>query len=100
MICPDCKGEGIQPIAFPHNKEMCTIKCTRCKGKKNVSDCTPEWQQKGEIVKNQRINKRITLRNACKKLKLDPVVASEMERGVIEPDINLYNDLNPEPHKG
>lgn len=93
MICPDCKGEGIQPIAFPHNKEMCTIICLRCKGKKTVSDQTPEWQRLGEMLKSKRINKRMTLRTICKKLNLDTVMVSDMERGVIEPNINLYDDI-------
>ena len=93
MECPDCKGYGLVPITFPHNRDFTAIICVRCHGEKVVSDRTPEWMEMGKILKSTRIEKRMTLRNVCKKLNLDVVLASEMERGIVEPDLSLYDKL-------
>jgi uncharacterized protein YbaR (Trm112 family) len=93
VICPDCKGEGLVPVAFPHNRDVTAIICSRCDGAQEVPDETPEWMEKGRELKNKRISKRITLRRACVKLNLDPVMVSKMERGCIDPDPTLYDQL-------
>ena len=94
IICPDCKGEREIIIPFPRNPEKCTLKCPRCHGKGIVSGKKPEWMKKGEILKDRRIEKKLTLRNACRILNMDCVVLSEMERGCREPDMSIdYKEL-------
>ena len=93
MICPTCNGEGWESVLFPKDVNVCSIVCTRCKGTKEVDDNTPTWKVQGKILKDSRMSKRFTLRKACKQLDLDPIFLSNMEQGIIAPDMNLYKEL-------
>ena len=101
MECPKCKGEKEMRIAFPHNRNKPTIPCMQCKGTGEVPEEMIKWMQDGEILKEKRIAKKMILREASKCLAknegIDSIVAvmriSEMERGVIKPDMTLYDNL-------
>jgi len=93
--CPECKGEGLLAIAFPHNRRA-AITCTRCKGAKVVPDIMQQWMSMGKELKEHRISRCITLRDICKQFNIDYQVASDMERGIIEPDMSLYQRLEAE----
>ena len=98
--CPKCKG-GKEPLccfpAFPNKKMleksneelMKLFACMQCKGTGRVSDEMTQWIRDGEILKNRRISEKVTLRNACKLLNIQPSILSEMERGVIKPDLSI-----------
>ena len=51
------------------------------------------WIGAGQRLKDYRVSKRITLRKACTKLNLDVMQVTKMERGCIEPDMDLYDEL-------
>ena len=96
--CPECNGEKEIRIAFPHNRDKPTLSCMQCKGTGEVPEEMIQWMENGEILKDKRISKRMTLRKATKQLGgLDLIMKfSEMERGVIEPDMSIYDNLKEE----
>jgi len=98
--CPKCDG-GKNPLvnfpAFP-NKKMLEVgedklmemfACLLCKGKGEVPDQTASWVENGKILKDLRIEKRLTLRKAAKALNILASKLSEMERGSKEPDMSI-----------
>ena len=96
--CPKCDG-GKNPLccfpAFPNkrmlektNEELMKIfHCTQCGGTGTVSNEMLEWIVDGQTLKNRRIEARITLRDAAKRLNIQVSILSEMERGVRKPDM-------------
>jgi len=100
MKCPKCNGSKYMFPAFPHKETIEAakknmkqfkkiFKCQMCKGSGEVDDIVLEWMKEGDIIKDRRINKRILLRNAAKLLNIDMRVLSDMERGIIKPDLNI-----------
>ena len=98
MICPKCKGKKEEIGLFPcwaegvpkkQRKPYVVIPCIQCGGNGIVSNKTPQWMKNGDIIKDRRISYRLTLRNACKLLKMNAIVLSEMERGAREPDMSI-----------
>ena len=96
MICPKCKGEREIRIAFPHNPDKSTLPCHQCGGVGHIPVEMVQWMINGEILKSKRIDKRIILREASKQTGEDGIKLSEMERGVIEPDMSIYDCLEVE----
>lgn len=101
MKCPECKGELVIRIAFPHT-DKCTLPCTRCNSTGEVPEEMTQWIEDGKIIKDKRIAKRITLRDTAKKisqadnntiLMKNVLKLSSMERGIIKPDMNIYDNL-------
>jgi len=101
--CPKCKG-GKDPLcsfpAFPNKKMleknsgelMKFFACTQCGGSGKVVEEMIQWIKDGEILRNKRIAVRVTLRDAAKSLGLQCSMLSEMERGIIKPDMSIeYN---------
>jgi len=95
MICPTCNGLKemlllFHAAFFPRKcKKLPSLPCHRCKGKGTVSNKTVQWMKDGDILRERRIEKKITLRNACKLLKMDCVILSEMELGIRKPDLYI-----------
>jgi len=87
MICPSCEGIGV--IFLPFSPKIKTLPCTRCNGLKEVPEEMKVWMENGELLKSRRIDKRFTLRKAAKFLNIDVTELSNMERGVIEPNLNI-----------
>jgi hypothetical protein len=87
MICPSCEGIGV--IFLPFSPKIKMLPCTRCNGLKEVPEDMKTWMKNGEILKSRRIDKKFTLRKASRFLNIDPVKLSNMERGIIEPDLNI-----------
>jgi len=96
MICPKCNGDKELRIAFPHS-EKCTLPCIQCNAKGIVPEEMTQWIEDGKILKDKRIAKKITLRNMARQLEGDvlenAMKISEMERGVIKPDMSIYDNL-------
>jgi len=97
MKCPKCNGICFLMIAFPHNREKPYIPCIQCDGRGEVPEEMTQWMADGEILKDKRIAKRITLRNAARTFDGDfletAMKLSSMERGVIKPDMAIYDNL-------
>ena len=97
MECPKCNGELFLRIAFPHDIDMSTIPCIQCEGTGEVPEEMTQWIKDGAILKDKRISKRITLRKASEQFDDDFLVMamklSSMERGVIKPDMSIYDNL-------
>ena len=86
MRCPDCQGKKFI-VALSRFK---TLKCYRCSGTGEVPDETVKWVEIGNKMKKMRRDQKMCLREFCKKHGLNTVEMSKMERGWIEPDIELY----------
>jgi len=98
MICPECNGELFLRIAFPHNPNKCTMPCLQCDGLGEVPEEMTQWIEDGDILKEKRIAQKLTLRNAAKQIDDRDMVymaikLSSMERGVVEPDMSIYDNL-------
>lgn len=101
MQCPRCRGQKEIPIAFPHDKDNATLPCLQCNRTGEVSDEMIQWMEDGEILRKKRIEVRCVLRNAARKvaeekdIKMDSaiIMISDMERGVIKPDMSIYDNL-------
>ena len=86
MICPICKGElFLRGFHF-------LLTCHFCNGSGEVSDEVTEWRRKGEILKNKRIAKRLTLRKASQLLRRTATSLSDMEIGKVAPDMTITYD--------
>ena len=97
VTCPRCNGKKYIFPSFP-NKEMADISkntisnlfiCQNCNGNGSISKERSNWIEEGDIIKNRRIEKRITLQNASKITNLSLAILSAMERGVIKPDLSI-----------
>jgi len=93
MECPKCHGWKEIPIAFPHNPYKKELPCYQCDATGEVPEEMTQWMADGDILKSKRIDKRMTLRMATIKIDGDAVKLSEMERGVIKPDMSIYDEL-------
>jgi len=97
--CPTCEGLGKIIGLFPvpaytkklKKKTKCVeFKCDRCKGSGKISKEGQKWIIDGNTLKDRRIDKLMTLRNAVRFLKMDPIKLSQMERGIIKPDLTIH----------
>jgi hypothetical protein len=62
-----------------------SITCDACHGTGEVDDHYPEWRERGEVMRELRIEKGITLRTACIRLGVSARDISRMERGLADP---------------
>ena len=100
--CPQCNGTGHFPFpAFPHKTMLQTpieelkefFKCDMCNGKGLVTEEVIGWIADGKALKDIRILKRTLLNKAAKQLDVDIQILSKMERGCINPDVAIYDNL-------
>jgi len=102
MKCPTCDGKGKIVGVFPvwaenvkrkDRKPAVFIGCYRCNGDGEVPDEAETWMKMGKELREQRIAQRWTLRRASKELGIDVSVICNMEGGVVEPNMNLYEGI-------
>lgn len=97
MKCPKCNGICFLPLVFSHNRAKPYIPCIQCDGSGEVPEEMTQWMKVGEILKDKRISKKLTLRDASRQFEGDFLVIamklSNMERGVIKPDMTIYDNL-------
>ena len=86
--CPECGGHG-RIITFDG---IVLGECQMCRGFKTIPEHQLEWIAAGKALKEQRIAKRITLRDMAKHLGVDVCDLSRMERGAIQAPPNLANE--------
>ena len=98
MVCPTCGGAKKLQTLFPIVSDgdeprlkttWPTIPCPRCGGTGEADNQTVNWMVNGEILKKSRFNKNLNLRNASKILNIDVHTLSQMEQGIIKPDLTL-----------
>lgn len=87
MICPSCKGEGktICHIntgidSSKHRWEL--VKCLRCDGAGQLND---DWVFRGEMLRQRRIQLKLSLMEAAALLGISVPRVSSMELGKSEP---------------
>ena len=89
MLCPTCKGEKQVwlPTAFGylrHGKPV-YISCPDCMATGIVDDRYPQWKVVGSKLKDDRLVKRETLRQFCKRNSVDSTLRGMQERGFADP---------------
>lgn len=102
MQCPLCKGKkkilGLFPVwaedvPKEKRKPYVEVTCHQCEGNGEVPDEMTEWIKEGKKLKDKRIEKRLTLRKAAKKLGIDGSELSYQETGRKKPYPHLYDNL-------
>ncbi len=85
MICPDCKGEGLEEIFVHGGLRM--ISCLRCNGFKEVPDAMADWIIRGRAMRDRRVHGKPyrTMLEEAKRLGITCLQLSRMENGKIEP---------------
>lgn len=93
MVCPKCQGAGLAfgwGFKFVDDAHMqdrpAVIPCQQCQGAKVVPVEMLGWIVKGEQLRETRIARRETLRDAALRLGIPATTLSQAERGVIDPD--------------
>ena len=62
-----------------------------------IPELRSDWIERGKRIKDERISRRIILRDAAILLGIDVCELSQMERGVIEPDDDMWNRATKRP---
>ena len=87
MICPTCNGTK---YIFTFHA---AIPCHRCEQQGYVPDVQRFWIEEGKKLKDERISKLQTLREAARILQEAASFLSDMEIGKREPVSDFYKDL-------
>jgi len=84
--CPHCGGRGAnQGLACGSSGcQMRTLTCSTCKGAGVISEYRQAQIEKGEAMRRDRISRDMTQREEAKRLGLNVVIYSQMERGVYD----------------
>lgn len=104
MKCPSCKNgiRGVPLIVHPTwimtDEELQKAwdfisKCDRCNGTGEVSEESAEWIERGKQMKQARLSMRIGMRQSAEVYGIDPLIVSQMERGIVKPDLTLLDKL-------
>lgn len=83
ITCQKCKGSGILMIS----KNQTNPPCPYCLGTKTMNT---EWIEKGRLIKEQRIKRKMTCHQAAKYLNINYTTLSRMELGRIPPENISY----------
>lgn len=87
--CPKCHGEGVFRV---FRSKHPIFPCHFCDGTKRVPSIHLTWIKEGELLKDRRIQKRLTLRKAAKLLRMNLRDLSDMEIGKRSPDLSITYD--------
>lgn len=81
------KVEGLFPVGNGRMPSIMldNLPCPYCKSSGKVDDRYPQWRESGQAIRNQRLNKRITLREMSKRSGIDVSSLCMMEAGVSDP---------------
>lgn len=86
LSCPHCGGRGAnQGIACgPGTCQMKAFTCSTCKGAGVITEYRQAKITEGEALRQDRIKRNQTQREEAKRLGLDVVTYSQMERGIYD----------------
>lgn len=79
--CPSCDGIGELYSGF----NAIIFRCDRCDGAGECPSVMEGWILHGKTLKNNRIARRVTLKDEAARLNIDVGILSKMERGIINP---------------
>lgn len=88
MICPACKGEkelAVFPTRASDGQIITSISCYRCEESGEVPDIQAEWIPLGKKLREDRISRKVILRQEAINLGISALTLSEAERGMIDP---------------
>ena len=82
-VCPTCEGKNeIFGIGCPGFKPI-LITCHTCNGKGEITDVQIERMKDGEKLRQERLKRRMSLRNEAKRLNINVIELSDIEHGII-----------------
>lgn len=81
ITCWDCKGDG--HVRLFHGR----ADCPRCEGSGKVLKITATWFEAGKAIKRHRLARRVNMRDEAKRLGVNPLAYSDIERGKIDPAV-------------
>ena len=100
--CPKCNGDrnAFSPVIptigllqYSSKELRNKFKCPICNGKGTVTEEKSQWVKEGNILQERRISHLLTLRNAAKRIRISIKTLSEMERGIIKPNMRISYSL-------
>lgn len=83
IACPHCKGKKVF-LSFITIKGKCSpqeIDCFTCKGAGSITEDHSDRIVKGEMVRLDRINRKLSLRQEAQRLGIKPIGLARLERG-------------------
>ena len=80
ITCPACNGEKVIHAAF-HDVE---IPCNQCKGTGEVPEEMIAWIERGMEIRDERLSRKVTLRDEAKRLDVGVMTISAIERGLVD----------------
>lgn len=83
ITCPDCHGTGKILVAF----KMIDLVCDRCGGSGKCPAIMLEWMEKGRVLRQERLSRRVSLREESLEKGMDVMILSHAERGITNPDM-------------
>jgi hypothetical protein len=90
MQCPRCNGSKTivaAHVSYANGSHGYGVPfpCDQCAGSGEVPDEMAEWIQAGSAMREERLQRRVTLREEAKRRGMNPVELSRMEFGKIKP---------------
>ena len=85
--CPGCQGRGTNRVLanLGGHCEQRDINCLKCRGKGTITETMLTWAARGEAMRQDRISRKVSLREEAERLSIPPVELSQMEHGATEP---------------
>ena len=90
MKCPDCDGSGeivglfpvwCENVPVPERKPYVIVACSLCDGIGKVDEGFPKRKERGNQMRQTRIEHLVTLRDFSRRYGIDVVAVSNFERG-------------------
>lgn len=85
--CPDCRGTGTNHVLVNMGGfcEHRTMTCSNCRGKGAIPDNLLSWAAQGEAMKQDRLERRLSLKTEAERLGIHQTELYQMEHGTIRP---------------
>lgn len=91
ITCWGCKGNGY--VRLFHG----VVDCPRCDGLGRVPKIAVTWYETGKAIKRDRLARRVKMHDEAKRLGVNPLAYSDIERGKIDPAViaHLFPENDP-----
>ncbi len=87
----NCRGSGLIGFAF----QLGRVPCRRCRGTGACPSVMEEWAAAGELLRQERIARGVGLREQAKALGITAAALSDIERGMVDPNLNSNPEERP-----